>query len=401
MTRAASVNHGLKIAVIGGSLGGLFAAFALQRAGFEVDVYERSGENLKDRGAGLRMQQDLIDRLRDGGLKIETSAVSSSCFRFLGPSGEVVHEESTEITYTSWTRLYNLLRETIGPDRYHLGAQAVAIATDAPGCVVSFADGTAHRADLVVAADGLTSSVRQWLAPAEVPRYAGYVCWRGVVSRDALSMDAMRVLGDAAVYVMPPSGHLSMYPIPAIDGSSASDYNMVWYRPVPPHQLPALLRDGQGTQRQWSVPAGQVKRTDIDALHAAAARELPPAIAELVMKIEAPFIQVIVDVEVTRMVHGRTCLIGDAAFSGRPHLGAGTAKAAGDAWTLAEALSRRGSIEDALVEWEVQRLALGRRYVEVNRELGDGLVAGRVAPQEFTSRASWTQIVESASGGNL
>ena len=51
-----------------------------------------------------------------------------------------------------------------------------------------------------------------------------------------------------------------------------------------------------------------------------------------------PFVQLIVDVAVPRMVFGRICLLGDAAFALRPHAAVGTAKAAEDAWQLARAL---------------------------------------------------------------
>ncbi len=53
-----------------------------------------------------------------------------------------------------------------------------------------------------------------------------------------------------------------------------------------------------------------------------------------------PFIQVIVDLQVPRMAFGRSCLIGDAAFALRPHIGVGTAKAADDAWQLGTAPTR-------------------------------------------------------------
>src|SRR4051812_9342717 len=98
----------LRIAVIGGSLGGLMAALALGRAGFVVDVYERSKTTLQDRGAGLRVQADLRDRLRGAGIDVDasTNTRSSERFRFLGPDNRTEYEERTQITYSSWMRLY-------------------------------------------------------------------------------------------------------------------------------------------------------------------------------------------------------------------------------------------------------------------------------------------------------
>ena len=71
--------------------------------------------------------------------------------------------------------------------------------------------------------------------------------------------------------------------------------------------------------------------------------------------------QLIVDVAVPRMVFGRVCLLGDAAFALRPHAAVGTAKAAEDAWQLARALRSAdgGDVDHALAEWEAAQLRLG------------------------------------------
>ena len=75
---------------------------------------------------------------------------------------------------------------------------------------------------------------------------------------------------------------------------------------------------------------------------------LPAVIADVVVGTEQPFLQVIFDVDVPRMAFGQVCLIGDAACVARPHAAAGTAKAAADAWSLAEAL---GGAPDARRPW--------------------------------------------------
>jgi len=92
-------------------------------------------------------------------------------------------------------------------------------------------------------------------------------------------------------------------------------------------------------------------------------------------KLEAePFVQVIFDLEVPRMAFGRVCLIGDAAFTARPHAGAGTAKAAEDSWTLAQTLRTRDvEVVEALGHWEVGQIALGRQLVARSRNAGERL----------------------------
>ena len=75
-----------------------------------------------------------------------------------------------------------------------------------------------------------------------------------------------------------------------------------------------------------------------------------------------PFVQLIVDVAVPRMVFGRVCILGDAAFALRPHAAVGTAKAAEDARQLARALQAAGDdVDRALSSWEQSQLRLGRQ----------------------------------------
>src|SRR3954452_1301891 len=94
-------------------------------------------------------------------------------------------------------------------------------------------------------------------------------------------------------------------------------------------------------------------------------------IAELVQATSDPFVQVIVDVAASRMVFGRVCLLGDAAFVLRPHAGAATAKAAADAAALADALAANPADSDAALRaWETHRLQHGRGLVEHGIALG-------------------------------
>jgi 2,6-dihydroxypyridine 3-monooxygenase len=97
---------------------------------------------------------------------------------------------------------------------------------------------------------------------------------------------------------------------------------------------------------------------------------LPEPIARVVRSTAQPFLQVVYDIDVSRMAFGRVCLIGDAAFVARPHAAAGTSKAAADAWALADALQRHGDVVAALRAWEPGQLALGRQLLERTRRIG-------------------------------
>jgi len=88
---------------------------------------------------------------------------------------------------------------------------------------------------------------------------------------------------------------------------------------------------------------------------------------------EHPFIQAVMDVESPTMATGRVCLLGDAAFAARPHAAAGTAKAAENAWTLADAIEAfDGDLPGTLQMWSGHQTALGSSLVARTRHIGEG-----------------------------
>ena len=94
--------------------------------------------------------------------------------------------------------------------------------------------------------------------------------------------------------------------------------------------------------------------------------------AHAVVESREPFVQAVYDVDVPGMAFGRACLIGDAAFVIRPHAAAGTAKAAEDAYKLAEAMSEcHRNVECALNRWEPAQLEMGRGVLLRARDLGE------------------------------
>jgi 2,6-dihydroxypyridine 3-monooxygenase len=149
--------------------------------------------------------------------------------------------------------------------------------------------------------------------------------------------------------------------------------NWLWYQNVAPgDHLTDLLTDRHGSRAELTVPPGSIQTKHLEALHSAADAELPSAIAELVQRTAEPFVQVIVDLEVPQMAFGRSCLIGDAAFALRPHIGAGTARAADDAWQLGNALlhTTGRQIPVRLKGWEAQQLPAARRAMQRARAAG-------------------------------
>ena len=364
-----------RIAIAGGSIGGLTAACLLRDAGHDVTVLERSSTELEQRGAGIGLLEAtaryLVSR---AGVPIDEISIATERIRYLGRSGRVVHEQAHRYRFSSWNTIYRRLLAAFGPERYRLGHEVVAWEPAGPAVAVQLADGSAIETDLLVCADGVGSASRARLQPEASARYAGYVAWRGTVPEGELEPDLRRRLGEAITYHVFANSHILVYPIPGLDGSVAPGgrlINFVWYRNcLEGEELDDLLTDRCGQGRQLSLPPGKVADHHGAEARATAAARLPADLAEVVLKTDALFLQVVYDIEVERMAFGRVCLIGDAACVARPHAAAGTAKAAEDGWTLAAALAKAGGIEQALAAWEPGQVRLGRALVERARRIG-------------------------------
>lgn len=367
-----------RVAVLGGSLIGLTAGLVLRDIGCEVDVYERSRAPLEGRGVGIVLHPVTVRYLLDNRL-LDLAAVSTSAahHRYLDERGEVVAEEPRRHHFTGYNTLYGTLLTAFGRDRYHLGSEATGFRQDADGVTLTFADGRTATADLVVGADGISSTTRRLVLPDVRSRYSGYVAWRTAVDERNLRPGTLAALDDALTYHVQPGTHALSYPIPHYDGSVRPGHrlmNLVWYRNVPAGPpLEDLLTDRSGRRRAVSLPPGTAREEVLAELRGSAQQLLPPPLAEVVLAPGEPFVQVILDIDVPRMAFGRVCVVGDAAFGVRPHAAAATAKGADDVWALAESLVHAGGdVPAALRAWEPARLELGRALLARNRDLGEG-----------------------------
>jgi 2,6-dihydroxypyridine 3-monooxygenase len=364
------------VAVVGGSLGGLTAARVLRDAGCEVDVFERSASALQARGAGIAaLEQTLRYPVHRAGVRLEDFCSTTDWIRFLHPDGSVRFQQEHRYVFSSWNAVYRALMTGFPAQHYHLGCEMLSFRDTGPEVEVTFAGTGPRRVDLLVCADGITSSARARLLPGASPRYAGYVAWRGVLPVSELGADAFDRLHDAITYQQLAAGHILVYPIPAPEGSvRARDQlmNMVWYRNVPHGELERVLTDRHGQTRPVSVPPGLVPPDLVRQLRDEARGLLAPAIADFVLRVEEPFIQAVFDIDVPQMAFGRVCLLGDAAFAARPHAAAGTAKAAEDGWVLGEELlSAGGDVPAALQSWQRRQLQLGHELLARTRWIGD------------------------------
>lgn len=364
-----------RVAIVGGSLGGLTAALLLRDLGLDVTVYERSEVELEQFGAGIGFLPDssryLVER---AGLDLESISTVTRAIRYLDRMGHVEFEREHTYYFSSWNDIYRHLLAEFGRDRYLLGTEAVTHVENAESVSITFRDGSEVEADLLVCADGIGSSFRAVLVPGMERKYAGYVAWRGMVPESSVDPDVADELGDAITYGIFANSHILIYPIPGLDGSvkvGSRLLNFVWYRNYAEgDDVNDLMTDVNGNCREVSVHPGGVRPVHISEMRATAEARLAPILAHVVNSVEEPFLQAIFDITIDKMAFGRTCLIGDAGFAARPHAAAGTAKAAANGWALADALATHDTIPEALGAWEPDQLELGRQLVERTQRLG-------------------------------
>lgn len=364
-----------RVAVTGGSLGGLTAALLLRDLGHDVVVYERSAVELEQRGAGIGFlpasYRYLVER---AGVDLDAISVTTERIRYLDRRGAVTHDQPHRYRFSSWNTVYRQLLACLERDRYLLGHEVAGFEQDGDGVHVTLSGGRHVAVDMLVGADGVGSKLRRTLLPAVESGYSGYVAWRGMVAESELDAAALAAVGDAITYYVYANSHILVYPIPGADGSVLPGrrlINFVWYRNyLAGGDLDDVLTDVDGVRREVSLPPGAARAVHVAELRATAASRLPPVLAEVVAAAAQPFVQVVLDVEVPAMAFGRVCLIGDAAFVARPHTAAGTAKAADDGWALAAAMADHAGVADALTAWEPGRLALGRELVARTRRVG-------------------------------
>jgi 2,6-dihydroxypyridine 3-monooxygenase len=377
------MGNGSRIAIVGGSIAGLTAGALLSDAGYDVAIYERTPQVLSGFGTGIVIQPELaryfVERTD---ISLDQISIPSGSMRYFdAASGNLIGEIEANWRYTSYNALYNGLLQTFGLERYHLGEALVGLEQLGETVELRFANGRTVHCDLAICADGGFSVARQRLLGI-VPTYAGYISWRGTASRDALSPAAWEFFDDRFTYGLLADGHTISYPIPVVSDELrvvARQVNFQWYWNVPEGpELDEMMTDRDGIRRPVSVHAEGVQQRYVDELHRRARDRIAiEPLVELMHAAENRFVTIIADAETPQMHVGRICFIGDAAITSRPHAAAGAAKAAANAWALAEALvDSDGDIDEALHRWEPAQLEAGYAFLAKVRYMASLLQSG-------------------------
>ena len=358
--------------VVGGSLGGLFAANLLADLGWQAEVFERVADDLAARGAGIGTHAELLAVLAQLGIALdERLGVPVGERVCVDRAGRALYRMHWGHTMSAWANVYRPLKSRFPEARYRFGKSLASFQENGGGVVARFTDGSSATGDLLIGADGLRSAVRAQLFPGVEPQYAGYVAWRAMVPDATLPAELDRWLGNSYWFVLPAGEMFLCYPVPAKDWAAGRrDWNIVWYRPAALPVLEDFCTDASGRRHPLAAMPPPLIRGDVIARLKDEARELlAPELANLVERSQ-PFFQAIFDVESPSLAAGRVVLLGDAAFVARPHVGMGVTKAALDALCLYKSVKESAGLDAALERYNLLRGEFGRRCVARARRLG-------------------------------
>jgi len=361
----------VRIAIVGGGLGGLAAALLLRRAGIEASVYEQASE-LREVGAGIVVSPNMVRPLRRMGLEagLERIAVRLEAaweFRrwqdgrvlFVQPMGEECERLYGAHCYVAHRAdLHALLRAALPVDCLHLSRRCIGIEQSGDAVRLAFEgpEGIEHvRADGVVGADGIHSTVRDAIFPAVQPQFSGSCAFRCLVPSEHAPEMARRPV---QTLWLGPGRHFVHYPI-----SAGRLVNVV-----------AIVPAGEWRTESWTAEG---KLEDL----AAEFTGWDARLRQLIASARDTLRWALYDrAPLGRWVHGRVALLGDAAHAMLPYFGQGAAQAIEDAEALAACLAGASpaSVADALLRYEamrqpraseVQRMSRGR---ELRNHLPDG-----------------------------
>ncbi|KAJ8607668.1 hypothetical protein MRB53_040131 [Persea americana] len=198
-------------------------------------------------------------------------------------------------------------------------------------------------ADLVIAADGPSSTIRKLLEPSVERKYAGYVVIRGTVPEMEGSQAARDVFCERFCFFHAPGIQNLTYTIAGEHGNTTPGkrlLNFVWYANFPEDSsdFEKIMTDKNGRRRHVTIPPGMIAWDAWKLLLDKADERLPPQMAEMAHKTKEPFVQCITDVISPKNLYlnDKVVLIGDALAGFRPHTVSSTSQAAWDSMCLVD-----------------------------------------------------------------
>jgi salicylate hydroxylase len=350
--------EGIRIAVVGGGIGGLSAALFLRRANLNnVTVFEQAPE-LLEIGAGIQVAPNavrllrrlgLAERLSEVGVRLEagwefrrwedgrvlfSQKLGDECERLYGEPYYTVHR----------AHLLDMLREAVPDGMVRLGHRCVDVTPHGDEVELIFENGSSERADAVIGADGIHSSVHDAILPPQPATFSGLCAYRALIPAERAPEEARRPV---TTLWLGPGRHFVHYPV-----SAGREVNIVTANPA-----------GDWREESWTAE-GRVE--DLAAEFEGWDERLQQLIASVTETKRYAFY----DREpLERWTVGRVTLLGDAAHPMMPFFAQGATQAIEDAVIVAGCLrdAVRETVEQALLRYELLRKERASKVQQMSR----------------------------------
>lgn len=366
----------MSILIAGGGIAGLSLGLTLHQIGVPFHIYESTSQ-LRPLGVGINLQPNAVRELFELGLEAELEKIGlrTQQLGFYSKLGKTIWEEPRGMKAGyAWPQysvhrgklqmmLYHALVDRAGPDCITTGARAIGFEQDETGASLQLADGRDVAGQLIVAADGIHSALRQQMYPTEgTPIWNGRILWRATAR-------AKPFKGAAAMVMI---GHdqlrLVAYPISAPDASGLATINWIAEKSFDP--------SSPWTKEDWNRAA------DIQDFIA----DFEPwrfdwiDVPALIRSAEVVYEYPMVDRDpLPRWSHGAVTLMGDAAHPTYPVGSNGASQAILDARVLGASLLKQGLTPAALRAYEDKMRPAATRICQANRAgLGPDAVLQRI-----------------------
>jgi salicylate hydroxylase len=227
----------MKIAIVGGGIGGLTAALALSQNPYDITVFERSA-GIREIGAGVQISPNAGRLLHSLGLGAAYSEISvnphrvvlrrwedDSIIRATDLDESFISQHQVPLANVARNELVEIIGNAVAARAnvtLKFSTHVVAVEPGESSSVVLFSDGSSQTFDIVIGADGIHSVVRPCVGGVDKPRFSGSAAYRALVPRSAvedLPIDVTNRMG--------PDRHVVSYFI----GRNRSHLNLVCISP--------------------------------------------------------------------------------------------------------------------------------------------------------------------------
>jgi 2-polyprenyl-6-methoxyphenol hydroxylase-like FAD-dependent oxidoreductase len=350
-----------KVGIVGSGAAGLTAAVLLADAGMDVEILERA-EGPSPAGSGITLQGSALRVFRQIGVWEQIAAkgfaFSELGFRAPDPAGTVisvvddVRTGGPDLPATLGMYRPDLAeivrrRALDAGARINYGMKVKGLEQDAESVTVITDDGERFTYDLLIGADGLHSVVRAAIGIDVEPEHTGMGIWRAFVERPAeVVRTDLTYGGPCYIAGYCPTGQDTMYAYLVEKAQERS------------------VEDGPKIMAELAAAYGGPWKQIRESLDHSARINYTQFTAHLV---DGPWNR------------GRVVIIGDAAHSCPPTIAQGAAMAVEDAAVLAELLTSREQLDDAL--WDdfmERRLERARTVIEGSVQLGEWMLNGQI-----------------------